>query len=64
MTSHLALLDWWAPTEIEQRASKTPAEANALICLGVELSEATLGNRTSNLHRAIACYCPRHENLH
>ncbi len=56
MTSHLALLDWWAPTEIEQRASKTPAEANVLICLGAELSEATLGNRTSNLHRAIACY--------
>ena len=56
MTSHLVLLDWWAPTEIEQRVSKTPAEANALIWLGVELSEATLGNRTLNLRRAIACY--------
>ena len=56
MTSHLALLDWWAPTEIEQRASKTPAEAYALICLGFELREATLGNLTLNLRRAIACY--------
>ena len=56
MTSHLALLDWWAPTEIEQRTSKTPAEAYALFCLGVELSEATLGNLTLNLRRAIACF--------
>jgi len=56
MTSHLALLDWWAPTEIAQPASKTPAEAYALFCLGVELFEATLGNRTLNLRRAIACY--------
>ncbi len=56
MTSHLALLDWWAPTEIEQRTPKTFAEANVLNCLGLELSEATLGNRTLNLRRAIACH--------
>ena len=56
MASHLALLNWWAPTEIEQRASKTPAEAYTLFCLGAELSEATLGNRTSNLRRATACF--------
>ena len=56
MTSHLALLDWWAPTEIEQRASKTPAGTYALICLGFELGRATLGNLTLNLRRAIACY--------
>ncbi len=56
MTAHLDLLDWWTPTGIEEHEPKTVEKAEALICLGVELVEATLGNRSANLRRAIACY--------
>jgi tetratricopeptide (TPR) repeat protein len=56
MTSHLELFDWWTPTEIEERSPRTPEEARALNSLGVGLSHATLGNRSMNLRRAIACY--------
>ena len=56
MALHLALIDWWAPTEIVQRTPKTPDEAAALNWLGVEMCQATLGNRTLNLRREIACH--------
>ncbi|MFO0952099.1 MAG: tetratricopeptide repeat protein [Isosphaeraceae bacterium] len=56
MAVHFALIEWWAPTEIEHRAPRTPDEAAALVNLGVELWQATLGNRRINLGRAIACF--------
>jgi tetratricopeptide (TPR) repeat protein len=56
MTSHLDLLNWWTPTEIEERRPRMREEAAALVSLGVELASATLGNRSINLRRAIACY--------
>ena len=56
MASHLDLLDWWTPTEIEEEYPKTPDDAQALNFLGSELGLATLGNRSMNLRRAIACF--------
>ena len=56
MAEHLDLLDWWTPSEIEQRVPKTPDDAAALNSIGIQLWRATLGNRSLNLRRAIACY--------
>ena len=56
MMTHLELLDWWAPIEIESRGPRTYEESRALSPLGIELLGATLGNRTANLRRAIACF--------
>ena len=56
MTSHLALLDWWAPTGIEERCPRTPEDASALTFLGIQLNGATLGNPSINVRRSIACF--------
>lgn len=56
MPRHFDLLNWWTPTQIEVRPPRLPGDAKALILLGVELWNATLGNRSANLRRAIVCY--------
>jgi tetratricopeptide (TPR) repeat protein len=56
MTPHYELLDWWAATGIEDREARDRSSAAVLVSLGVELAEATLGNRSTNLKRAIGCY--------
>ena len=48
--------EWWAPTEIETRKLLGRSDAVALNDLGIELWQATLGNRSANLARAIDCY--------
>lgn len=55
MVEHFELLDWWTPTEVETDRDLEPVEARALGFLGSELLQATLGNRASNVQRAIAC---------
>ncbi len=59
MQQHANLLTWWEPiqldnfpTDIEIRTLK----ANALIYLGNELQDATIGDRAENLTKAINCY--------
>ena len=56
MTVHLDLIDWWTPTAIEKGIPGTKEQAGALVSLGSELWHATLGNRSTNLRRAIGCY--------
>ncbi|HEY7311927.1 MAG TPA: hypothetical protein VH643_21365 [Gemmataceae bacterium] len=56
MADHYKLLDWWEPTRLEAKASASTEEAAQLLCLGVELRQATLGSLSENLHRAIACH--------
>lgn len=55
MTDHLRLLDWWSPTGIEGQRPANPLVAAALDSFGVELWRASLGNRSVNLRRAVAC---------
>jgi len=60
MVSHLRLLGWWQPTPLGNIAASnspfTSIIANAANSLGVEWQNTTLGNRASNLQRAIECY--------
>jgi tetratricopeptide (TPR) repeat protein len=56
MTLHHSLLDWWAQTDVEGRMPDNRVDAAALNGLGVELSQASLGNRDANLRRAMKCF--------
>ncbi len=55
MAEHFALLAWWEPVDLTAGIPRSPQEAAALYDLGLELGQASLGNRTLNLRRAIAC---------
>jgi tetratricopeptide (TPR) repeat protein len=56
MQLHLALLDWWAPTKLAERTPGSEVDVADLVSLGVELSEASLGDWAANLRKAIRCY--------
>ena len=56
MSVHYRLLDWWSATGIERSSPSSLAEAIALVVLGNELYNASLGERVANLRSAITCY--------
>jgi hypothetical protein len=56
MALHYSLLSWWLPTDVEVSAGASSKEPAALIVLGMELCQASLGSRVQNLKRAISCY--------
>jgi len=56
MREHYALLGWWEPTGLMATTVLTPEVAKSFVTLGNENSQASLGNRSENLQRAIACY--------
>jgi hypothetical protein len=56
MAEHHAVLSWWEPTGVTTATVLTPDIAENLLALGVESQEATLGNRSENIHRAIGWY--------
>ena len=54
MAEHLAVLDWWEPTDIFQADTETVAAA--LNDLGIEYRNASLGDCGENLARAVGCF--------
>ncbi|RZU29086.1 tetratricopeptide repeat protein [Edaphobacter modestus] len=56
MREHFELLRWWEPVSLLEQPRLSPDEAQALLYFGMELQQASLGNRESNLRQAIACY--------
>lgn len=56
MTAHLRMIQWWNPTGLETRAEQTAETGAALNDLGIQLWQATLGDRDANLKRSISCY--------
>jgi tetratricopeptide (TPR) repeat protein len=56
MQAHFSLLRWWEPVGPLEVPPSSPETARACNSLGIELCEATLGNRNANLRQAIACY--------
>jgi tetratricopeptide (TPR) repeat protein len=56
MAGHYRALSWWTPLGLERSGPRDGLEATGLNDLGVELWQASLGERGKNLGRAIACY--------
>jgi tetratricopeptide (TPR) repeat protein len=56
MREHFEVLRWWEPVGLLERPASSSGQALALFFLGVELSQASLGNRDANLRQAIGCY--------
>ena len=56
MRDHFALLQWWDSVGLSVSSAGSQSEAFGLELLGGELCEASLGNRSLNLHRAINCF--------
>ena len=55
MREHFGLLRWWEPVGLLDSPLSSAEAAWACSSLGVELREASLGDRTANLRRAIEC---------
>jgi tetratricopeptide (TPR) repeat protein len=56
MQEHFGLLRWWEPVGLLDSPLASAETARACNSLGVELQEASLGDRTANLRRAIECH--------
>jgi tetratricopeptide (TPR) repeat protein len=56
MQEHFGLLRWWEPMGLLDSPLSSADAARACNSLGVELWNASLGDRTANLRRAIDCY--------
>jgi tetratricopeptide (TPR) repeat protein len=56
MQEHFGLLRWWEPVGLLDSPLSSAEAARACNSLGVELVEASLGDRTANLRRAIECF--------
>src|SRR5207248_5374004 len=56
MREHFDLQQWWEPVGLLDEPPSSPEGARAFRLLGVELYLASLGNRSSSLRQAIACY--------
>ena len=56
MALHYELLGWWNPLGIEVQVEHSPIDAAALNILGQQLLRTSLGNRSRNIRRCIACY--------
>jgi tetratricopeptide (TPR) repeat protein len=56
MQEHFSLLRWWEPVGLLEAPLSSAEAARACNILGIELDEASLGNRNANLRQAIACY--------
>jgi tetratricopeptide (TPR) repeat protein len=56
MHEHFGLLHWWDPVGLLEPPPSSPEAAHACHSLGSELFQASLGDRSENLHRAIACH--------
>ena len=58
MADHYTLLDWWTPCEFDTSIDEAlhGQHVDALSLLGVELQNATVGDRAANIQRAIECY--------
>jgi len=56
MSEHFSLLQWWEPIDPLNTSAGPPGSGRALVALGNELQDASLGSRSLNIGRAIACY--------
>ncbi len=56
MSEHFAFLEWWEPVDLLDLFRPSTQEASAFEVIGIELQRASLGSRTLNLRRAIACF--------
>jgi hypothetical protein len=56
MREHFRLLRWMEPLGLLESLPASPAGAQTIHDFGCELSYASLGSRSSNLQKAIACY--------
>ncbi len=56
MVDHAKILEWWEPTGIEKRKPRDEGEAAALVSLGIEYQDSSLGTGAENFARAVAAY--------
>jgi tetratricopeptide (TPR) repeat protein len=56
MQEHFNLLQWWEPIGLLEGPLTSCEAARACNNLGIEVWQSSLGNRTANLHQAMACF--------